>query len=306
MNPKDPSQHFSNERHRWESLANEQPTLKGARFFADAFSVYELEAKRDNVLARAKELEELIDFRFIGPNTADGTMPLKQLIDILSPLESSLNAAAFHLRHGKEVELRQGSDVRDDLNLKLAGVGYGSARVFVVGDGRADLTGKNLLNETLLETFKLLNADDGDDFYDALDGLGGHAARKLVEALKKTEAAGLAADFTWKREEGNIRWEGSPQELKRVIAKLEGNAPPLESEKLLSGQVATVSDAGTIHIRDGETKTKIRFPNKLIREAKKLHIGATVSLRVLSSTFLDPATRTEYDKYTLIAIESIS
>lgn len=135
------------------------------------------EAFRDLELAYARESGELLDMRFLGPR-ANGSIALDAFLKIIDPLNKAWKAAAFRLRHGV-VEGRIGQDIGETLNLKLAGLSPGSTHILLTGNGADDLTGENLFRETLTQTFRLFSSTN-DDFYDAVDAMGGRAAQCLV------------------------------------------------------------------------------------------------------------------------------
>lgn len=287
---------------RYAAISEKNPDSRSARFFKEAFATYRDEAKRDQMLATAEDVGELIDFRFLGPRADNGSMPLGHFLAVMDPLNKGLNRAAYRLRNGKEAE-RIGNDIKDALNLKMAGVGYGSTRIFVTGDGRPDMTGQSLLNQTLTQTFRLLNADN-ETFYDCVDAVGGSAARYFGEALRMTNKHGMAAEFTWKREENSQIWSGRPADIDRIVALIDSTKEPEVYEEVITGVVATIADTGTIYLRIGEDKVKVRYPLRLIREAQRLSVMQSVRLRVSTSKYWDAVLHKDVFKHTLLATQS--
>ena len=138
------------------------------------------DVERDLELARAEESGELLDLRFLGPK-ADGALPLDIFLKIADPLSKAWKAAAFRLRHGV-AEGRIGTEISDSLNLKLAGMAPGSTHIFLTGSMASDTTGESLLRNTLQQTFRLLGSRN-EEFYDAVDAIGGRAALSVKEAM---------------------------------------------------------------------------------------------------------------------------
>lgn len=286
---------------KYEALYKQQPNLRSAGFFKDSFQAIRDEAKRDDLLAKAELAGELIDFRFLGPRAENGSMPLGQFLDVMTPINHGLNKAAYRLRHGKEAH-RVGVEIKDTLNLKMSGVGYGSTRIFVTGDNRTDLTGNQLLGQTLTQTFGLLNAGN-ENFYDYVDAIGSAAAKKFGEALHNTKKHGLSAEFTWKRDRNPLSWQGRSAEIERVLELIETTNDPEQYEQDLDGVVATIADTGVIYIRQGGAKVKIRYPMKLIKEAEQLNMNQNVVLRVNTSRFYDAVFRRDVFKHTLLYVK---
>lgn len=286
---------------KYEALHKQQPGLRSVGFFKDSFQIIRDEAKRDEALAKAELSNELIDFRFLGPRADNGSMPLGQFLEVLDPINRGLNKAAYRLRYGKEAH-RVGDDIKDTLNLKMSGIGYGSTRVFVTADNRTDLAGNQLLTDTLTQTFGLLNAT-GENFYDYVDAIGSAAARKFGEALRNTKKHGLSAEFTWKRDRNPLSWQGRTAEIDRVLELIKTTNDPDQFEQDLEGVVATIADTGVIHIRTGGNKVKIRYPMKLIKEAEQLNVNQQVALHVSTSKFYDAVARRNVFKHTLMSVK---
>jgi len=297
--PRRPSaiQVFSESADAWARRASQQPGSRGAAFYADAYAAYSEQAKRDHALSFAHDAGELVELRFIGPRAESGALPLGAFIDIVGPMNKAINTAAYKVRTGQE-SARVDDDVRDSIALQMAGTGYGSARVFITGDCREDLTGQNLLDSTLAQTFRLLNANE-DEFYDAVDAVGGVAARHFADALKEVEKHGLSAAFSWDRPSGPLYWDGSAAEIHRVRALIEKTKEPEVFDETLTGQVATLNDAGAIHLRiDGE-KVKVKFPLRLFGDVSGLHLGQTVSLPVSTAKYWHTALKRHVLTHTL-------
>lgn len=241
-------------------------------------------AARELAIARAEEAGELIDLRFIGPR-ADGSIPLEAFVKIMEPLTHAWKAAAHRLRYGRD-DFRIAGEISEQLNLKLAGLAYGSTRVFVTGNGSADLTGESLLQATLTQVFKLLTATR-DDFYDAVDSVGGKAASNLSEALKAIDTAGFSADFTWQSPSGPCRWDGRHDEIVRFRTWVDTMTDPEEYEEEVVGVVAAIKDTGRFELRTEDGKVVVRYPLALTAEVQKLTIAKEARVAVTTAKYRD-------------------
>ena len=146
-------------------------------------------------IEEADEIGELVDLRLLGPR-ANGSISLDWFVAAMEPLSKAWKLAAHRLRYGHDATRGVGADVVNALNLKLAGLSYGSTRIFVTGSVMPDLTGESLLQATLTQTFRLLNSRQ-DEFYDAVDAVGGRSAHQMSGFMKALDDAGLAAQFAW-------------------------------------------------------------------------------------------------------------
>jgi hypothetical protein len=252
---------------------------------------------RELELARAEESGELLDLRFLGPK-ADGALPLDIFLKIAEPLSKAWKAAAFRLRHGV-ADGRIGTEISDSLNLKLAGIAPGSTHIFLTGSMAEDMTGESLLRSTLQQTFRLLGSRN-DEFYDAVDAIGGRAALSFKEAMKAISAAELSVEFSW-RDEGHVhKWKGTSDELIRINTLLAAASESESYEETLSGVVSGLFENGRLDLRTATGKVKIRFSIDQTPAVQHLTIATHATLRVLTTRYTDPITHREVFKRQLI------
>lgn len=259
------------------------------------------DAARALALEQADEAGELVDVRLIGPR-ADGSISLDWFIAAMEPLSKAWKLAAHRLRYGHDAARGVGADVVNALNLKLAGLAYGSTRIFVTGNSMPDLTGESLLQATLTQTFRLLNAGQ-EDFYDAVDAMGGKSAHQISEFMKALDEAGLAAQVTWQSPKGRKFWEGRPDEITRIRALLDTLREPERYEELIDGRVAGITDTGRLDLRTDDGKVSVRFPLQLTEQVQQLTITSPARLRVETARYWDSVEKRDIYKRKLIRVE---
>ncbi len=255
--------------------------------------------KSELLLAQAEEVGELLDLRFMGVR-AEGSILLDSFIKIAEPLSLALKCAAQRLRYGSN-DSQIKPEIADTLNIKLAGIKYGSTRILLTGNGRPDLTGSNLLHETLIQTFRVLNANN-DDFYDAIDAIGGKAANHFGDAVKAIDNAGLGAEFTWNTPTNNFFWRGLPDDLVRIKALLDTIKEPEIYMETITGMVAGILDTGRLDLRTDEGKITIRYPMKLTESVQRLVISKPASIKVQTSKYWDAISKKDIFKRQMIEL----
>lgn len=252
-------------------------------------------------LEEAAEAGELVDLRLIGPR-ANGSLPLDSFIAAMEPLSRALKLAAHRLRYGNDPTRAAGADVVSALNLKLAGIGYGSTRIFVTGNALPDLTGESLLQSTLTQMFRLLNAEH-DEFYDAVDAMGGRSAHQVSEFMKAVDSGGFAAEFVWMSPRGRHSWVGSPDEITRIRALLDTIREPERYEEIIEGRVAGITDTGRLDLRTDDGKLSVRFPLRHTDQVQRLTITSAARIRVQTAKYWDSVQKKAIYKRQLISVE---
>lgn len=279
------------------AIANEDPSDFWKATVAENQAQAARDVERELELARADESGELLDLRFLGPK-ADGAIPLDIFLKIADPLSKAWKAAAFRLRHGI-ADGRIGAEISDSLNLKLAGIAPGSTHIFLTGSMAVDMTGESLLRSTLQQTFRLLGSRN-DEFYDAVDAMGGRAALSFKEAMKAISAAGLSVEFSW-RDAGHVHmWRGTSDELVRIKTLLDAASESQSYEESLSGVVSGLFENGRLDLRTEKGKVKIRFSLDQTPAVQNLTIATHATLRVLTTRYTDPITHRDVFKRQLI------
>ncbi|MQA38703.1 hypothetical protein [Rugamonas aquatica] len=261
------------------------------------------DAMQTLAVAYAQEAGELMDLRFIGPR-ANGSISLDAFIKIADPLSKAWKAAAYRIRHGLS-EGRVGKEIADILNLKLAGIAGGSTRVLVTGNTTTDLSGESLLQSTLQQTFRLLTAKN-DEFYDAVDAVGGKAAHYFGDAMREISGAGMSAEFTWHSLAGKHTWQGSSDEIKRIRTLLAAVAEPVTYTENISGSVSGITDTGKLELRTFEGKVMVRFPLDLTEKVQHLSIAKLTNLHVSTTKYRDAIAKRDVFRRLLIDISDPS
>lgn len=255
--------------------------------------------KSELAVSLAEKAGELVDLRFIGPQ-ADGSISLESFIKIMTPLSTAWRFAANRLKFGKD-EGRTEPGISDALNLKLAGLSYGSTRVSITGSTLPDLAGDSLLQSVLTQTFELLNSKN-EDFYYAVESFGARAAAQLRDSMNEINKAGLAVEYTWKSPSEKYFWKGTPAEIIRIKSLLDGLHDPEEYPEVISGVVSKIADTGRLELRTNEGKVQIRFPAALSGQAEQLRISMATEIEVQTTRYHNPALNRDIFKRVMVRV----
>lgn len=283
------------------SLAKQQPNNPWATIIAQNHVSAAEDARHTYIKERLEESGQVIDFRFFGAR-ADGSIPLDSFIKIFDPISRALKSSAHKILTGSD-EGKTAPIVGDYLNLKLAGISYGSTRVFISGSVAPDLTGSSLLQKTLEEFFILLNATN-ENFYESVDRIGGRSAKIFYEALSAIDSAGFGTEFSWQSPKGKQIWKGTPDEVTRLRTLLDGVQEPTVYEEELSGFVSKLFESGKIEIRIGDDRIPIAYPLSLIEQVQRLTISSPAKLLVLTSQYYDNVRKKDVFHRNLVSVLS--
>lgn len=252
-------------------------------------------------LEEARKQGELIELRLHGPRVDRGAISLDAFLKVAAPLMKAMRAIAERQRYGTAVLSNKFKRLTaDSLNIKLAGIGVGSTRLMLTGDGIADTAGESLLHLTLTRMLGLLNAPN-DGFFEAVDTVGVKAARSLGDFAGAIYGAGMAAEITWPFGEKPLHWDGCSDELLRIKTLLQSMDAPTEVEMELIGEVAGILDTGRLLLRVPDLgKVTVRYALGQTHMAQQLVIKKQAQLRVLATTYWDPVRVAEVSKYHLL------
>lgn len=259
--------------------------------------------RHDLMLAQAERENEVFGLRLISPTLERGAIPLRLLARISGPLHKFIAGTAYHLWHGKDPSRGIPSHWSNELDLRLAGVGHGSTRLYLTGNVKPDLAGDSALQGGLDAIFSLLNAQP-EEFFDALHTMGPVAAKGLTEFLKTMEAEGINTEFSWMAPDNCLhKWNGNYQEIVRLRSVLdEANSTFERSFETIYGTVSLLSSTGRIEILqdDSNAKVKIKFPKGNKDWLAGITLHQRVEAVVEKTTWPDPVSDERHRRYILV------
>lgn len=254
-------------------------------------------------LAKAERRKEVFELRLIGNQVNNGTVPLRILAKIAGPLNDLLSLAAYKARYKREASKGVPFELEDELDVRFAGVGYGSARLFIVGNTSPDLVGDSILEDTLQALFSLLEASN-ESFYDLVHAFGSRAANKLKELLLELEGDELSASLEWVSPVGTLfKWEGVNSEIARLRSMLDAIGEPQVSEEKVYGEIFAMSKRGRIDLLQPDgVKISIKYVPSQYEQVQSVHLGQKIHVMVEKTTMLQEATGIVKHYYQLISL----
>lgn len=243
-------------------------------------------------LAEGHAASQSLEWRLIGQRTQHGQVPLAMLGKIADALNKLLLRAAYFARTGEEL-IRASDDFSREMNLKLAGLAEGSARLLIVGNTMPDTTGSAPLEtgiEHILDALEVGN--ESAQFYESLGNLGEQATDSLLDVLKVMEQEECSVEVTHHsasvaRSE-MLRFD----QIVHMRSMLKDSSGVQVENAKVSGVVGLLSSSGRIQIvTHTAEKVNIRFNRKKDGEwVSSLRLGQFVEIPTKARIYRDPAT----------------
>lgn len=258
------------------------------------------EAAEDAELKYLLELgvqnSQSLEWRLIGERTKSGRVPMGMLAKLADALNKLLLKASFFARNKEDPSRGVGELFSNEMNLKLAGLAEGSARLFIVGNTAPDATGSAPLEEGLEHILDALaSGEQPSAFYESLGDLGEQASNALHDVLKAMEQEECSVEVTW-----HSGAEGRSQALRfdqivRMRSMLSDSVDGSPEDDEVRGIIGLLASSGRIQIvSDVGEKTNVRFKPKSQGEwVSKLRLGQAVTLKTKAKIYKDPASGEE-------------
>ena len=245
---------------------------------------------------------QALEWRISGARLSRGQIPLGLLAKLSDPLNKLLLRAAYFARNQEEPTQGTGEAFNTEMNLKLAAISEGSARLFIVGNTIPDMTGSAPLAAGVDRLFSSLHAaNDNVGFYDSIADLGEMASESLHEAMKALEGEECSLEMRW-YSNGNFRSETLRfDQVVQVRALLDITKDPVIEEQRIVGLITLLASTGRIQVlQETGEKVSIRFrPKTQADYVAKLRLGQAIDLNTSAKVLRDPATGQETRQYRL-------
>lgn len=291
---------------QYESLLLEQPNNISHELTIQTFKSQISELEKELQFEKAKRNKEIVEIRLIG-KLANGTIPLEILAKLSDGFSGAILNASFFIQYGNKKNKVREKEVHDIVDLRLAGIGSGSTRLFVTANNAPDLFGRSLAEESLNHSFNLLQSQSQLELTQSAAKIGKEGVKKLHKFITSISTSNLEVDLNWTSPTNEkLEWKGTKDVLNRVAQSLNNiqmNEPEIIS---FSGELVAISLRNTFEIKTNEKKTiKGNYPNNLLDEIKKLTIGANYSGELEKKTIINLATELEQVYFTLISINHV-
>lgn len=259
------------------------------------------------VLLEDNPVFELVEFRLIAPRFHDGSVPLRLVAKAVDDIRQMIGYAALRLTQGGLGRKRVPDDLYNELDLRLAAVLPGSARLVITTASHRDLFDDGLSKGALDRIFGVLDSrGKGEAFLQAVTDLGPASCRRLREFLHLARASSTQLKLSW-RYSGEVarEWDGTEEAISAVAFALDVTELVAKEEIFLEGLIELLSKRERIHLLTDSGETiRILFPKRLLQDVSALHLDQHVKLRCSVTETENPLTGESSTFYELVEIVS--
>ncbi len=258
-------------------------------------------------LRREKEAreKEVIQLRLLGEIVNYGTIPLAMLGDVIRDISDSILCASYRIKKGINSKGNIPKYIIDTLDLRFAGIGSGSTRIFLTAKNSPDIFGQSLTEKSLQGIFDILTFKNQDELIESVSNIGSRSTYKINTFLKKLNKSGLEVEISWNSPSFNLlKWEGNNDNILFLLNSLE-NLHENKPEYIdYCGELIMGSLKSKFEILDEVGISYLgNFPDELKEDIKNLHLGDRVTGIIEKNVILNRTTGREKINYTLLKIQ---
>jgi hypothetical protein len=200
---------------------------------------------------REKEIVEIA----LDESENPGTISLRLLSRIAGDFGQAVHQAGRFIKHGT-FRGPVPADISQTMDLRLADLAAASTHLFITGKTNPDIYGNSLVEDSLRNTFHVLQSESAEQLTDAVAAIGYSATAALKRLLKDVSRDNHSLAITWKTPgDVELSWEGDPDKMLSLAESLEAFSRVEPEEIKIEGKVITVSlrDPLIIEADSGET-----------------------------------------------------
>lgn len=255
-------------------------------------------------LEKDKREKEVIDFRLTGSQVDRGTIPLDVLSKLAQTISESIHSIAYRMQKGKDPHSAIPRKLQKILDLRLAGLEFGSTRLLITGETRPNLYGQSLAEDSIDAVFKVMNSKTEDEMAEAVANAGLRASRSISRMCNVLLKYNAQVEMTWGAPSGEDRvFKGSSSDLQQLSLSLDDLADIPTETLNVEGTLAMSSIRGQFEIVTETAKYKGKYPDNLLAKVKSVPLGSRVQAQIEKETIENKTTGYAKEVFRLVDIE---
>ena len=250
-----------------------------------------------------KREKEVVNFRVMGEEMSRGTIPLDILSKLAQTISESVYSTAYRLLKGRDPHSAIPKKILKTIDLRLAGLEFGSTRLLITSETRANLYGQSLAEDALDAVFSVVSAKTDEEMTDAVAIAGLRASKSISRMCNVLLKHNAQVEMRWNTPAGVDRlFEGTSNRLQKLSLSLaEHTDAPIETIEV-TGTMAMAHIRGNFEIESGDKRYRGKYPESLFAKVQSVPIGTKVLATIEKETIENRTTGYLKEVYTLVNI----
>lgn len=253
-----------------------------------------------------KRSKEIIALRLIGNIAKNGTFPLGSVGGITDSFSNAIYKTSQFLQFGKKGGKKIESLLKNNLDIRLEGLGIGSTIFYISAKTSPDIFGNSIIQNSLENTFDLFSSNNEAELIDNIEKVGIKSSKYFSAFLEELIADDLEIEISWESPNYETKkWFGTTEKISMFYNTFK-SIEILEPETLnFESEIITLSLKNKIEVLDTNDNHSygVKYPNSIVELIKELHIGEICDVVISKTTIVNTLTQKEKFEYNLIDIK---
>jgi len=252
-----------------------------------------------------KREKEIVQLRFKGSVARFGTFPLSLVGGLTNSFSNAVFNTSKFFQFGNKGGRKIDSIINETIDLRLEGLGRGSTIFYLSAKTSPDLFGNSVIQNSLDNVFDLLNSQSPEQIIENISIVGSRSIKYYSDFFEELNKDELELDLTWHTPNETIKeWYGTKERILSLYNTLNNIKLSEPEEITFVGEIITLSLKGRFEILSVENERFYgTFPNELVEQIKRLHVGDFCQGIILKTIIFNAATGKEKFEYILRDIE---
>lgn len=253
-----------------------------------------------------KRNKEIIALRLIGNIAKDGTFPLGSVGGITDSFSNAMYKTSQFLQYGKKGGKKIETQLKNNLDIRLEGLGVGSTIFYISAKTSPDIFGNSLIQSSLENTFELFSSNNESELIDNIEKVGVRSSKYFSKFLDELVEDNLEVEISWDSPDYETKkWIGN----KSIILMFHNTFKSIiisEPEVLnLEVEIITLSLKNKIEVIDKYTGHNylIKYPNSIVTQIKQLHVSEMCKIIFSKTSIKNTISQNEKFEYNLLEID---
>jgi hypothetical protein len=264
------------------------------------------ELQRELRIEKERRNKEVIDLKLQGWVAKHGTLPLDMLAKVSKLFSELLFESSKMAGFGSKSNSGKSSLVKETLDLRIERLVPGSTHLIITANTSPDLFGNSFVEDALLNTFAVLNANGEEEMISVAPKLGSSGILKLHNLLTWGIKNKLGLGLEWESALNQFyKWDGLQNRVKILHDSLSQIQIQEPIEERFEGIVSVLKLKGQFEIQCEDGTKSVKFSTSQLPFVKQLKLGQLSSGTFLKKIAVNKATSKEVIEYELVDLELI-